>query len=162
MWTKSIKMVNRITEVFCATLLFAMVAIIFLQIISRLVLQSSFPWTEEVARFMMIWITFLGTAFAFQYGAHIGVEVFVAKFPKILRSFVQILVGIICFSFFLLLIVKGYELAAGSLVQTSPALNIPMGYVYAVIPVSGVLMALNLIDVTIKSMFQKNGKLKEI
>ncbi|UTW70911.1 TRAP transporter small permease subunit [Anaerobacillus sp. HL2] len=48
---------------------------------SREVLNSSFPWTEEVARYLMIWITFLGASFAFQYGAHIGIEYFKMKFP---------------------------------------------------------------------------------
>lgn len=162
MWSKSIKIINRVTEGFSAILLFGMVVLIFLQIVSRLLLESSFPWTEEVARFMMIWLTFLGTAFAFQYGAHIGVEFFVEKFPKMLRAIVQVIVGIICLSFFVLLIVKGYELASGALVQTSPALNVPMGYVYSVIPISGVLMSLNLIDVTIKTLLKKNGELKEI
>ncbi|WP_431026813.1 TRAP transporter small permease [Lysinibacillus sp. LZ02] len=158
MWTKSMKVINRTTELFSALLLFIMVILVFIQIVSRVIMSSSFPWTEEVARFMMIWITFLGASVAFQYGAHIGVEALVDRLPAIVRKFFVIVVMLICLSFFVLLIVYGYELASGAFVKTSPALQIPMGYIYYIIPVSGVLMSLNLLDVTGKTLFSKKEK----
>ena len=155
MWTKSMKVINRTTELFSALLLLTMVALVFIQIVSRVIISSSFPWTEEIARFMMIWITFLGAAVAFQYGAHIGVEAFVERLPAKVRSFFIVIAMLICLSFFILLIVFGYQLAIGAFVQTSPALKIPMGYIYYIIPISGLLMSLNLLDVTFKTLFAK-------
>ena len=158
MWTKSMKVINRTTELFSALLLLTMVALVFIQIVSRVIISSSFPWTEEIARFMMIWITFLGAAVAFQYGAHIGIEAFVERLPAKARSFFIVIAMLICLSFFILLIVFGYQLAIGAFVQTSPALQIPMGYIYYIIPISGVLMCLNLFDVTGKALFSKKDK----
>ena len=152
------KVINRTTELFSALLLLTMVVLVFIQIVSRVIISSSFPWTEEIARFMMIWITFLGAAVAFQYGAHIGVEAFVERLPAKLRSIFIVITMLICLSFFILLIVYGYQLANGAFVQTSPALQIPMGYIYYIIPISGVLMCLNLFDVTGKALFSKKDQ----
>lgn len=132
-----------------------MVVLIFLQIISRVIIGSSFSWTEELARFLMIWVTLLGGSFAFQYGAHIGIEVLVRKLPRMTASVIQVIVTLACAVFFLVMIVKGIELIGGAMLQTSPALNIRMGYVYAIFPVAGILMLLNLCDVTYKSLFTK-------
>lgn len=59
-----------------------MVLAVFVQIISRALFNMSFPWTEELARYLMIWVTFLGASFAFQYGAHISIEAFVTRLKK--------------------------------------------------------------------------------
>jgi TRAP-type C4-dicarboxylate transport system permease small subunit len=127
-----------------------MVAIIFLQIVSRTLIGSSFYWTEEMARFMMIWVIFLGAGFAFQYGAHISIESLVDRFSDGLKKTVQVLILLLSISFFLVMFVKGIELTSKTMVQLSPSLNIPMGYVYCVIPISAILQILNMIDVTIR------------
>ncbi len=152
MWRKFIHVINRTTEWLTAGFLAVMVILIFAQIVSRLFIGSSFAWTEEVARYLMIWSTFLGASFAFQYGAHIGVEVLVMKLPGLLKNSVQLIASLACFGFFLIMIVKGWEITGRSMMQTSPALDIPMGYIYMIFPTSGILMSLNLIDVTIKSI----------
>ncbi|HLR65753.1 TRAP transporter small permease [Virgibacillus alimentarius] len=148
---------NMTTEWLTALFLAVMVLLIFIQIVSRLFFSVSFSWTEEVARYLMIWSTFLGASFAFKYGAHIGVEVFVRKMPRIIKNIVQIIASLASLAFFVILISMGWEIIGLSMVQTSPALDIPMGYVYIIFPISGVLMILNLIDVTIKSILHNEN-----
>jgi len=150
MWSKTINFVNKTTEFVTSTFLVVMVVVVFLQIVSRIIIQSSFPWTEELSRFLMIWLTFLGAAFSFQYGAHIGITLITNKIPKKLSAILQMIVAVLCIVLFAILMVKGYELVMKSASQVSPALGIPMNYVYAVIPISGFLMTINVIDVTIK------------
>lgn len=150
MWSKALHGVNKGTEFLTSAFLVIMVVIIFLQIISRILIQSSFPWTEELARFLMIWLTFLGAAFSFQYGAHIGITLITNKIPKKVAAVVQIIVCLLCVVLFSILIVQGYDLVMRSTTQVSPALGVPMNYVYTIIPISGLLMTLNVIDVTIK------------
>lgn len=150
MWSKAINYVNKTTELVTSTFLVVMVVVVFLQIVSRIIIQSSFPWTEELSRFLMIWLTFLGAAFSFQYGAHIGITLITNKIPRKLQALLQIIVAFLCIILFTVLMVKGYELVMKSTTQVSPALGIPMNYVYMVIPVSGFLMTLNVIDVTLK------------
>src|SRR5699024_2807539 len=152
MWSKTVNGINRATEWLTSFFLVVMVVIIFMQIVSRLIMNSSFPWTEELARYLMIWLTFLGAAFSFQYGAHIGVEILTSKFPQKTAAVFQVIVALLCTVLFAILVVKGFELVGKSTAQTSPAMSIPMNYVYLIIPISGMLMILNVIDVTIKNV----------
>jgi TRAP-type C4-dicarboxylate transport system permease small subunit len=156
MWGRSIKLLNRSTENITAVLFVAMVLLVFLQIISRAVFSSSFPWTEEAARFLMIWVTFLGASFAFQYGAHISIEAFVSKLSQSAGKAVQVLGALACIAFFIVMIVKGIEIIDRAMIQRSPALGIPMGYVYLIIPISAIFMTINVIDVTLKSITTKS------
>ncbi|WP_240374697.1 TRAP transporter small permease [Bacillus piscicola] len=155
MWNTILKVINRTTEAVSALLLTLMVVLIFMQIVSRGLFGTSYSWTEEIARFSMIWITFLGASIAFQYAAHIGIDYFVKKLPAVPEKIVNVIGALISGFFFVILAVKGFELMQGAGVQGSPALRLPMSYVYLIIPVSAVLMILNLIDVTVKRMTSK-------
>jgi len=152
MWSKTLGGINKVTKYMTSGFLIVMVVIIFLQIVSRIVIQSSFSWTEELARFLMIWLTFLGAAFSFQHGAHIGISMLTDKLPKKVSAIITLLVGILCSVLFVILTVKGFELVGKSANQTSPAMRIPMSYVYSVIPISGVLLTLNVADVSVRQM----------
>ncbi|HLS67185.1 MAG TPA: TRAP transporter small permease [Pseudogracilibacillus sp.] len=152
MWSKTLGGINKVTKYMTSGFLIVMVVIIFLQIVSRIVIQSSFSWTEELARFLMIWLTFLGAAFSFQHGAHIGISMLTDKLPKKVSAIITLLVGILCSVLFVILTVKGFELVGKSANQTSPAMRIPMSYVYWVIPISGVLLTLNVADVSVRQM----------
>lgn len=152
MWNKGLRLLNRYTENLTAVMLATMVILIFIQIVSREVVGSSFSWTEEVARFLMIWITFLGASFAFQHGAHIGIDYFKMKLPERVQKVFEVLTLISCSIFFAVMMVQGFELVDRSMSQTSSALNLPMGYAYLVIPISGLLMFINLLDVTWKKL----------
>ncbi|UOE94894.1 TRAP transporter small permease [Alkalihalobacillus sp. LMS39] len=152
MYKTIVSHLNKVIELISASMLGLMVVLIFFQVISREIMGSSFPWTEEAARYLMFWVTFLGASFAFQYGAHIGIEFFKMKCPPMLQKVFEIAALLCGTTFFLFMIVQGYAFAERSMVQTSAALNLPMGYVYMVIPISGFLMLLNAIDVTIQSL----------
>lgn len=152
MWSFIIKKINRSVENLTACFLAMMVMLVFVQVVSREIIGSSFPWTEEVARFLMIWITFLGASFAFQYGAHIGIEYFKMKLPKLFQKSFDLISLLACSVFFYFMVKYGLEISNRAMLQTSAALNIPMGYVYLVIPISGFLMFLNLVDITVKKL----------
>ena len=150
MWDSFIKNINRATSAVTMLFLVVMVVIIFIQIISRAVIGSSFTWTEELARFLMIWVIFLGAGMAFQYAAHISVESLVERLPVKGKKIAQIFIALCSIALFLVLLVKGLEITDKMMVQKSPALRLPMGYVYSVIPISAVLQILNIIDTTKK------------
>ena len=155
MWDKFVRSINKVTELLTSSFLAIMVIIIFVQIVSRVLVQSSFPWTEELARFLMIWVTFLGAAFSFQHGAHIGISMLTNKLPKKLNGIIQLLVGLLCTILFAVLFIKGLELVDKSASQTSPAMRLPMNYVYLIIPISAILLIINVIDVSIKQFIGK-------
>lgn len=65
----------------CLVAMVAMTIIVFAQVIARYVFHNSFEWAEEISRFLVVWITFGGSAYAFRKGAHIGVTAMVYNGP---------------------------------------------------------------------------------
>ncbi|MBU8906079.1 TRAP transporter small permease [Desertibacillus haloalkaliphilus] len=141
---------NRTIENITCVLLVIMVLLVFIQIVSRAAFGSSYAWTEEIARFLMIWITFLGASVAFQYGSHISIDFFISKLKHRIAKWVQLIASLAIVTFLLILLVKGYQIIETSMIQRSASLRIPMGYVYTIMPISAVLMLMNVIDVSIK------------
>ncbi len=118
----------------------ALIFVITAQIVSR-VFFTAFGWTEEVARFLLIWLTFLGAALAWQQGRHIAVTVLVDRLPDLARRGVQMgALAVVC-AFALALAWLGWTFMEMSGAQRSPALRLRMSHVYTVIPVSAGLIA---------------------
>lgn len=129
---------------FLNVVLATLVVSVFLQVVFRFVIQQPLAWTEELARYCLVWITFLGAAFAMSSKAHIGMEFFVKKFAVPVRKFFYIIATAASFAFFLLMVIQGFDLASRSMTQLSPVLRIPMGFIYGVIPLSGAILIINM------------------
>lgn len=158
MWNKAIRKMNWTVELFTAICFLVMVLLVFFQILSRAVLGVSYAWTGELSRYLMIWVTFLGASFAFQYGAHISIDIFVNKLPKIIAKVIFIITTLIMIAFLGLLFVEGLNFMSLGKNQLASALQIPMSYVYIIIPISSFLMFLNLMDVSVKKMFSQRNR----
>ncbi|PAU74241.1 C4-dicarboxylate ABC transporter permease [Halomonas salipaludis] len=118
----------------------ALIATITLQIVSR-VLFSAVGWTEEVSRFLLIWITFLGATLAFQRGRHIAVTFVVEALPRRLQRLARIAALLVALSFMIALVVIGYQYMHVQSFQRSASLRLSMTYIYAVIPLAAALMS---------------------
>lgn len=150
-----IKYMNNGIKYFLNAVLVVLVIAVFLQVVFRFILNQPLAWTEEMARYCLIWITFLGAAFAMSTRAHIGMEFFVNLFALPVRKILYVIATIASLVFFLLMVVEGYDLAARSMSQLSPVLRIPMGAIYAVIPLSGFILIVNMTSQFTKEY--KNG-----
>ncbi len=126
-------------------LMVALVASVSWQVISRYVFSSPSSWTEEVARFLMIWVGLLGAAYAFRTGVHLGLDLLPNKLTgrsaEILKLFT--LGAVILFSV-TVLVVGGSNLVVltWELRQNSAVMGLPMAFVYSVIPAAGVLICI--------------------
>lgn len=118
----------------------ALIGVITLQIVSR-VFFTAVGWTEEVARFLLIWITFLGATLAFQRGRHIAVTFVVEALPARLAQLARIMAVLVALGFLITLVVIGYRYMQVQSFQRSASLRLSMTYVYAVIPLSAAVMA---------------------
>lgn len=118
----------------------ALIAVITLQIISRVFFTAA-GRTVELARFLLIWITFMGATLAFQRGRHIAVTFVVNALPGRLRQVTRILAVAIVLGFMIALVLVGYRYMQMQSFQTSASLGWSMTYVYAIIPVCGALMS---------------------
>ncbi|AQQ52413.1 TRAP transporter small permease [Planococcus lenghuensis] len=141
---KLVDYMNIVIKYVLVILMAILVVAVFMQVIFRFVIEQPLAWTEELARYCLIWITFLGAAFAMATNSHIGVEFFVKLLTVPIRRIVYLLAVAASLAFFLLLVLEGYELAAGAMSQESPVLRIPMGIIYSVIPLSGCILIINL------------------
>lgn len=152
MWEKTIGTLNGAVKAVTVFFFIVMVVLVFFQIVSRAILGTSYAWTGEIARFAMVWITFLGASFSFQYGAHISIDIFVKKFPIKIAKIITVMTSLIIFGFLVVLFYEGINLVKLGLTQKASALKIQMAYIFSIIPISSVCMMLNLIDVTKKML----------
>ena len=120
-------------------LLAAMSVIIFTNVALRYLLGQSIEWAEEVARHMMIWLTFLGAGLVLRYGGHIAVENVQDAMPGRLAVAMRALVALLLLAFFGFMIWYGWLYMERTMFQLTAATQVPFAYVYAAMPVGGVL-----------------------
>lgn len=118
----------------------ALIAVITLQIVSR-VFFTAVGWTEEVARFLLIWLTFVGAALAWAQGRHIAVTLIVGLLPETPRRALQMAALAVVCAFAVALTWLGLAYVEVSSFQRSPALRLRMSHVYTVIPLAAALIA---------------------
>lgn len=112
-------------------------------VITRYVFGNQAAWTEELARFLLIWIGLLGTAYVSGQRKHLAIELLLPKLSyqnqKLLRGFISFLVMLFAF---MVMLVGGFNLIylTYTLEQFSPSLKLPMWFVYLVVPMSGGLI----------------------
>ncbi len=136
---------SRIEEALISGLLIAASFILFVNVVARYGFNSSFTWAEELTRYAIVWMVFVGGSVAARKGAHIGVDVLARLLgERPLRKVLTVSVDLLCVAFSLFLVVFGWELVAQArgFGQMTPALQIPLWTVQLAIPVGGVLMAL--------------------
>lgn len=136
---------DRLAFVLIALLMGGMGIIAFAAVFFRFVLADPLTWSEEAARYMMVWVTFLGAGYAMGKGRHIGVTLFVDKLPEGIRSKVTFAAEIIIMVFLGAVTMQGINLMISLRSQTSPAMDFPMILPYLAIPVGAVYMFLHLL-----------------
>ncbi|MDK2824770.1 MAG: TRAP-type transport system small permease protein [Clostridia bacterium] len=136
----------RYVKIFTLLILTLMTSAAFLQVVFRYVFKYPLPWTEELARFLFVWLTFIGSAAAVKSKSHIAMDLFVSMFPKVIQKYITLLALIVFLGFSILLVKQGLFLTQMNMGQESDALGIKMGYPYLAIPVGGILMAFFIIE----------------
>lgn len=135
------KITNIISELLswlCIITVAGLAVIMALQVTTRW-MGISLAWTEELARFFLVWLTFAGCVLAIKDKSHLSVNFFVNLAPRRLRLVIGILVYIIMVSFFALLMIYGFQLSSLSMKTLSSTLRWPMGLVYGVLPVTAIM-----------------------
>jgi TRAP-type C4-dicarboxylate transport system permease small subunit len=121
----------------------AIVIVVTIQVFSRFVLQSPSSITEELSRFLLIWIGLLGGAYGYHSNAHLGLDIATNKLNQLSRAWVSIIAHLIIMIFAIAVMVVGgisLVLLTFDPPQISAALEIKMGYIYSVVPISGVII----------------------
>jgi TRAP-type C4-dicarboxylate transport system permease small subunit len=135
--------IDSVLEKILIIIMSLMVVNVLWQVFSRYLLGDPSSFTDELARYLMIWVGVLGAAYVAGKGNHVAITYFTEKLSPSNFKKVQIIINITILSFAIFgMIIGGSRLVYITLFleQLSPALKIPLGVVYSVIPISGVLI----------------------
>jgi TRAP-type transport system small permease protein len=137
---------NRANELVIALLAAVTVAVTLLQVVFRYVLGSSLSWSEELARYLFIWVIFLGVASAARRGQHMAVEALPRRLPHPMARALALLIALISIVFFAVVVYTGILLTRNAIPQVSSALEVSVALIYVAAPIGALLTILHLVN----------------
>ena len=151
------KFFDNIEEYFCVWTMAIMTVIVFIQVVMRYVFSNSLSWSEELARFIFLWLSWIGASYAVKERSHFRVEMFANMIKEKSRIYFEYMILIVWFAFSFFLAWQGTMLLIflQETGQESAAMQIPMTWPYASVPIGCVLMCLRLFVEMYK--LHKNG-----
>lgn len=141
--------VNKALEIFLVILMILLLGDVLLQVISRYLLGNTISFTDELAGFLLMWVGMAGAAYVTGRREHLAITVFRDKLKPSIQYYLDVLINLLILAFVLsVLIIGGSWLVYTRfyLEQTSASLEIPLGYVYLILPLSGMLILFYVID----------------
>lgn len=133
-------------------------------VFTRYVMGEQAQWSEELARFLLVWVSLVGGAVAFGTKGHLGVDYFVGKFDPATRKMMAMVVHLIVLFFAAaIFIYGGARVVANSwaVEQTTPALGWKMGNVYLALPLAGIFMVIYTVENLIETFVTPASELHE-
>lgn len=134
---------DRVLEAVLISIFVALVIVVVLQVASRYLANNPTTWTEEVARFLFIWLGLVGSAYASGGMRHLSIDILPLALSGVVKRVLLVALEFLVISFSgSVLIYGGYSLAARTLAngQMTPTLNLPMGWIYMAVPAAGVFI----------------------
>jgi TRAP-type transport system small permease protein len=121
-------------------LLAGMAAVVFANVTMRYVTGGSLVWAEEIARYAMVWLTFLGAGPVLRMGGHIAIENLQDALPQVAAQWIRAGVALAMAGLGVGMVWMGVQYMLRSQFQMTASTQIPFSYVYAAIPVGGALL----------------------
>ena len=135
--------IDKILGNFLAILMGIMTIDVLWGVFTRYAMGSQASWTEELARFLLIWIGILGAAYAAGKDMHLAIDLLMPRLKEEGQKRIKILISFLIVLFaFTVMVIGGIRLIyiTHVLGQLSPALRVPMAVIYSVVPLSGILV----------------------
>ena len=136
---------NRACEMALILLLAAMAVVVFLEVVFRYMIHLPLFWTEEFARYALVWVSLMGAAVALKRGEHIAVTLVVERLPVGSRRLVNQIANLSVGAILMVMMWGGIRLVMITSTQISPALRIPMAVPYLSLPISSAIMLVHII-----------------
>lgn len=146
--SSAMKFLVKIEKFFIGLLFAISIIVIMISVIGRR-LGNAPTWSEEVVRYCIIWVTFIGSAICFRRQSHFGVDVIKKINNKYFQKFIEVFVWLCSIFFAVFLVHHGYEFSMFvlKLGQKTAALKMPIAIVYISVPIGGFLILIHLIEV---------------
>jgi len=136
---------QRCTEVAIMILMAFLVVVVVASVLFRYILLSPLTWSEEVGRYVMIWLGFLAASIAVRQGLHVGVDFVVQWVRPGIAAWLRGLARAVMIGFLLIVMGYGFILVTNLWDQWSPVLSVRMTWPYLAIPVGSLLMLIQMV-----------------
>ncbi|MGM8212939.1 TRAP transporter small permease [Virgibacillus sp. W0430] len=160
MWIlrKTTDLIYAISKYMLMVLVGSMSLVIIAQVFARTFLGFSIFWSEEYARYCLIWVTFIGASMALKNGELAMFDLFLAKTRKEWQHFYRLGLNMLVLIFVVVSIYFGFKqvFSPTALMQVSPALRIPMWFVNLSVPVGFIIMFIYIVNTIIETLFARN------
>lgn len=156
------KGLDKVLAVLCIALFAFLVLLVTWQVITRFIFNDPSVFSEELAKYCFVWLVLFGSAYVFGENGHMSIEFIKDKFPAKFKMTVEVFIELVIIFFAALILVKGgYAVTELAWTQLSASLKIPVGYLYAAMPISGLCIIFYCIN-SITLIFKKKKPLEEI
>ncbi len=152
---KILDIVERLIKILCQLFISIIVVVIFYAVVMRYVFRHPPAWSEELSRFVFIWMIMFGAVLATREQSHIQVTFLVDLLPKRMRLFFSAFVHLLMIGFCWVMIQQGMKIYPIVAQASSPSFGISMGWLYLSIPVSGVLMGIFILEIMVRSIVER-------
>lgn len=144
-YIKMINQINTAIKYIVSTMLIFLTILVVLQVTTRFVINVPLAWTEEIAKYLMIYIVFFGSGLAMRNNQHIAIDFMVEILKGKSKVVLEKIILWVCGIFSVFLIYFGSQLTFRVIEQSTPTLQYSMAWAYAAIPLGALLMLLNII-----------------
>lgn len=142
---------DKALEWFTIILVGAICLIVIWQVFTRFVINNPSSWSEEISRYLLIWISFLGGSLGLKHGTHMGLVLVTDKIKDLkVRIALHILSYLVCIFIGYIFLHYGSVYTLSGMKRNMMCCNIPMGYVYIIMPISGLIILMNSLEIVAK------------
>ena len=137
-------------------LISALSIVTFSQVVARYIFQAPLSWSEELARFLLLWLAMLSGAYAFKIKAHFALHFMVNTVPRKMQKFFSLVASLLVIFFLVGFVYHSFKFVIGVKGHLAPALQIPMEIPYSACIVGSMLMLFYVLKTFIKDINSKN------
>ncbi len=141
-----------------AAALTSMLLMVFINVVLRYAFDTGLTWSEEMSRFVFVWLVFLGAIAALKDKMHLGVDILVANVPPIIQKTLYVISNAAVLFTIYLMIDGGWKMTILNLEVLAPATGLPMMYVFGILVFTGIVMGLIIIAQVIQVLRLPNDK----
>ena len=147
-------MINKLISKVVILLLFFLSLLLGVAVFYRYALNDSIYWSNEVARYLLVYIVFLGSTMAHKHKNHIRIDMIFSIISSKTKRIVDIFIGVLFVAFWIMIIVGCMKLLPLFMMQTTATLGIPFAYAFAALPISAVIWILYCVDDILKEVIK--------
>jgi len=143
--------INKVVGIILIALSIPLLSVVLYAVFMRYVLNMAPHWSEEIARYLMVWAGLLACSVALKKGQHIGLSILVDKVFSSYKKYVELVADFFILFFFLVVFIQGVSMTIFVAPQRSPSVTIPMWMPYMSVPAASLLMIIQ----TVALIFEK-------